>query len=175
MTTILGRTLAENFTYSLGQLHAALTDCPDNLWEVDLWPDEAPTTRSDEGGLSGSAPWLVAHHALICLDYDLSGEFEPWKEPPPFDEAVWAVFPKRVFTRAEMLDYVDYCRGRVQRVTDSLTDELADRPLPETHRYGGKPYGHLISGAALHTVEHAAQICQFIRLTALHGQPAAAS
>jgi len=56
--------------------------------------------------LHGSAPWFLAYHALSCVDYDLSGEFEPWEPPQPFDENTWS-FPNRMFTRAELLGYLD--------------------------------------------------------------------
>ena len=45
-------------------MEAALTDCPDDLWEADLWPDEAPTGPTPHGGLHGSSPWFLAYHAL---------------------------------------------------------------------------------------------------------------
>ncbi len=53
---------------------------------TDLWPDEAPTAPTPQGGLHGSAPWFLGCHALLTLDYDLSAEFEPWEPPQPFDE-----------------------------------------------------------------------------------------
>ena len=67
-------------------MEAALTDCPDELWQTDLWPDEAPTAPTPHGGLHGSAPWFLGYHALNTLDYDLAGEFEPWAPPQPFDD-----------------------------------------------------------------------------------------
>jgi hypothetical protein len=77
----------------------ALIHCPDHLWETDLWPDEASTGTAPDGRTHGSAPWLLAHHALLVLEYDLSGGYEPWEPPPPFDESTWAAFPNRVFTK----------------------------------------------------------------------------
>ncbi len=77
---------ASNFEEALRLMEAALRDCPGDLWEKDLWPDEAPTGPTPHGGLHGSAPWFLAYHALLTLDYDLSAEFEPWAPPPPFDD-----------------------------------------------------------------------------------------
>ena len=67
MPTILAQSLASNFDYALDVLQAALTDCPDDLWSTDLWPDEAPTQPFGDGAIRGSAPWLLAHHALSLL------------------------------------------------------------------------------------------------------------
>jgi len=72
------QSMAHNFEQALRLMEAALTDCPDELWQTDLWPDEAPTAPTPHGGLHGSAPWFLGYHALNTLDYDLAGEFEPW-------------------------------------------------------------------------------------------------
>ena len=153
--------MASNFEEALGLLEGALADCPDTLWATDLWPEEAPTGPAPHGGLHGSAPWFLGYHALTCLDYDLSGGFEPWAPPKPFDDNTWS-FPNRVFTKAEILGYVEYCRGRVRSALDALTEEAAARPLPRSHRYQGTPYGEMVVGILRHVVEHAAQLRQYL-------------
>src|SRR6476659_7491639 len=115
-------------------MEAALADCPDDLWRTDLWPDEAPTAPAPHGGLHGSAPWFLAYHSLTVLDYDLTAEREPWEPPQPFDEHTYGS-PNRVFTRPELLEYVDRCRDRVRLALATLTEEIAARPLPSAHRY----------------------------------------
>lgn len=124
VTNAFVQSMARNFEDALRLMEAALSDCPDRLLETDLWPNEAPTGPGPHGGLHGSAPWFLAYHALSCLDYDLAGEFEPWAPPQPFDENTWS-FPNRVFTKTELLGYIDYCRDRVRRTLDALTDEAA--------------------------------------------------
>jgi len=162
--------MASNFEEALRLMEAALTDCPDHLWERDLWPDEAPTGPTAHGGLHGSAPWFLAYHALFCLDYDLTGEFEPWKPPQPFDENSYA-FPNRVFTKAELLGYLDYCRERVRRTLDSLTEGAATRPLPNAHRDHGTLFGVMVGSIPLHVVEHASQIRQLLTSAGVKVQP----
>ena len=44
----------------------------------------------------------------------------------------------------------------------AMTDEQAARPLPQAHRSSGQPHARIIMGAVGHTIEHAAQIRQFI-------------
>lgn len=156
------QSLSTNFDAALRSLEAALSACPDELWEQDLWPDEASMGPGPHGGLHGSAPWFLAHHALVCLDYDLTGGFEPWEAPAPFDERVYA-WPARVFTRHELLSYVEACRERVRSVLEGLTPEAAARPLARGHRYQGKPFGVLLGDIPLHVTEHASQIRQFAR------------
>jgi DinB superfamily len=164
------QSMASNFEEALRLMEAALTDCPDDLWETDLWPDEAPTGPAPHGGLHGSAPWFLAYHALSTLDYDLSAEFEPWEPPRPFDENTYA-FPNRTFTKAELLGYIDYCRGRVCRTLDALTEDSAARPLPGAHRYRGMLYGVIVGRTPLHVLEHASQIRQFLTAAGVEVQP----
>jgi len=42
VTNALVQSMARNFDEALRLMEAALSDCPDRLWETDLWPDEAP-------------------------------------------------------------------------------------------------------------------------------------
>ena len=170
MSTPLVQSIARNFDEALRLMKAALTDCQDILWERDLWPDEAPTGPTSQGGMHGSAPWFLAYHSLLTLDYDLAAEFEPWKPPQPFDENTYA-FPNRVFTRAELLGYVDYCGTRARRTLDDLFEEKAARPLPDAHRYHGMLYGVLVGSIPLHVIEHASQIRQFLTTAGVRVQP----
>jgi len=162
--------MASNFEEALRLMEAALADCPENLWRTDLWPDEAPTGPTPHGGLHGSAPWFLAYHALLTLDYDLTAEFEPWEPPQPFDENTYA-FPNRMFTKVELLSYLDYCRERVHQTLDVLTEDAAARPLPVSHRYHGMLYGVIVGSMPLHVLEHASQIRQFLTAAGIKVQP----
>jgi hypothetical protein len=168
--TTFAQSLTHNFGAALRLMEAALTDCPDELWQEDLWPDEAPTAPTPHGGLHGSAPWFLGYHALSCLDYDLTGELEPWRPPPPFDENSFA-FPNRVFSRPELLGYVEWCRGRVRQTLATFTEEAAARPLPRTHRHHGIAFGVSIGSVPAHVVEHAAQIRQFLTASGVTVRP----
>jgi hypothetical protein len=170
MTSPFVQSLVSNFDTALRLLEAGLKDCPDALWEVDLWPDEAPTGPAPYGGLHSSAPWFLAYHALLTLDYDLASELEPWEPPQPFDENSYS-FPNRMFTKTELLGYLDYCRARVHRTLDSFTEASAARSLPDAHRYRGMPYGVIVGGMPLHIVEHASQIRQFLTAAGVKVQP----
>ncbi len=164
------QSMANNFEEALRLMAAALTDCPADLWETDLWPDEAPTGPTQHGGLHGSAPWFLAYHSLLTLDYDLTAEFEPWEPPRPFGENTYA-FPNRTFTKAELLSYVDYCREKVHRTLDALTEAAAARLLPDAHRYHGMRYGVIVGRVPLHVLEHASQIRQFLTGAGIRVQP----
>jgi hypothetical protein len=164
------QSMASNFEEALRLMGAALADCPDELWDTDLWPDEAPTGPTPHGGLHGSAPWFLGYHALLTLDYDLTAEFEAWAPPRPFDENTYA-FPNRMFTKSELLEYVAYCRGRVHRTLEALTEAGAARPLPSAHRYHGMLYAEIVGSLPLHVVAHASQIRQFLTAAGVRVQP----
>lgn len=106
----------------------------------------------------------------MTLDYDLAAELEPWEPPRPFDENTYA-FPDRVFTQDELLGYLDYCRIRVSRTLDGLTEDAAARALPDTHRFHGMQYGVIVGGIPLHVVEHASQIRQFLTAAGVKVRP----
>ena len=64
--------MASNFDRALRLLEVALVDCPDDLWDTDLWPDEAPTAPMPQGGLlaplQSEVSWSVHHlhaHGLV--------------------------------------------------------------------------------------------------------------
>ena len=162
--------MAYNFEQAPRLMQAALTDCPDGLWQTDLWPDQAATGPAPHGGLHGSSPWFLGYHALTTLDYDLAAEFEPWEPPRPFDESTYA-FPNRPFTKPELLGYVGWCRSRVRQTLDGLTEEVAARPLRGAHRYHGTLFGVIVGSLPLHVVEHAAQIRQFLTAAGVTVQP----
>jgi len=164
------QSMAHNFEQALRLMEAALTDCPDDLWQTDLWPDKAPTGPAPHGGLHGSAPWFLGYHALLTLDYDLTGEFEPWEPPQPFDDNTYA-FPNRMFTKSELLGYVAWCRGRVRQTLDGLTEDSAARPLPDAHRYRGMLYAVIVGNMPLHLIEHASQIRQFLTAAGVEVRP----
>jgi hypothetical protein len=170
VTNVFVQSMAGNFEAALRLMEAALTDCPDELWETDLWPSDAPTGPTQHGGLHGSAPWFLGYHVLVTLDYDLTAEFEPWEPPLPFNENTYS-FPNRVFAKAELLGYVDYCRARVCRTLDALTEDAAARPLPGAHRGHGTLFGVIVGRMPLHVVEHASQIRQFLTAAGIGVQP----
>lgn len=169
MSSVFVQSLGAGFEHALRMLEAAIEDCPDDLWQGDLWPD-APTGPTDWGGIHGSAPWFLGYHALSTLDYDLSGEMEgPWQPPAPITHVYGS--PDRVFTKAELLGYLAHCRSKVDRTLAGLTDDVAAQPLPTTHRHHPRSYAELLGGMPLHTVEHAAQLRQHLTASGVRVRP----
>src|SRR2546423_15562561 len=88
--------LGGNFQQALGLMEAAIRDCPDELWQANMWevPDDAAEVRSVDGNLVTDPaerhalvqrigqPWGVAWHALEILDFKLTGGTVPWGPDP---------------------------------------------------------------------------------------------
>lgn len=169
MASIWVESLGRHFDYSFGVLEEAIRECSDELWVSSMWELTTEDWRPSEGAVAyearRSTPWSVAWHALEVADYDLTGDLTPFSAPPPFtDKAHWrdlAALP-RAWSQAELLAYIDELRRRVHDALSAMTDEKASTPLAATHRHSGQSFAWLVTSIPMHTVEHAAQIQQFI-------------
>lgn len=185
MASMWAEAVGRSLGHTLDQLAAAVRDCPGHLWEAPMWaavplpvdhqfldqqwkPVTEPGQRATLAARwleRRATPWSVAWHALETLDYDLNGEFTPWAPPPPFaGHPHWRDLPHLPvpWTQEEVLGYVEYCRDRARATFAALTEETAGRAMPPAHRYHGQPHAWILAGLPAHTVEHAAQIRQFI-------------
>ena len=152
METIWKTALQHQFDAAIGMLENALNTCPDRLWKARLWDD--PTAQP---GLSEF--WYVAYHTLFWLDLYLSGSVEGFTPPPPYtlDELDPAgLLPERVYSRAELLAYLEHCRGKLQAILAGLTDEQACRLCKVS--WGQPRYAELLLDNMRHVQEHAAQL-----------------
>jgi hypothetical protein len=172
--------LGRNFAEALDLLEAAIRDCTDELWVSNMWEvldTDAPDGVEDHALIQRySTPWAIAWHALERLDFVLTGGFVPWEIWPPLAERLAAgtaaaeapvdgarghtgldvLTLSPLWTRAEVLAYSDYCR---QRVTDALADVTDEKAATLV---GRGTYAWRLIRMALHVVEHASQIRQFI-------------
>ena len=134
---------------SINMLERAMQACPDNLWG----------DQSQEPQF-----WYLAYHTLFFLDFYLSDSFEDFIPPAPFtlselDPA--GVMPERVYSKEELLTYLEHCRNKCKTAIETLSDENADRRIK---------YGRVdISRAELflyktrHVQHHAAQLNLMLR------------
>lgn len=185
MASIWVESLGHNMHAALDFMEAAVRDCPDGLWQANMWevPDDAPSAevRDAEGNLVRNPakrdelvqrygqPWYVAWHALQVLDANLTAFFVPWKPWPGFggkgieDTTTLTT----AWSRSDLLGYGDYCRQRVVDTLAELTDERAGSRIGRT----GQLYAERLIGKMRHVDEHASQIRQFITAAGIAARP----
>ncbi|GAB3927852.1 hypothetical protein GCM10011575_10940 [Microlunatus endophyticus] len=180
MTSIWLTSVASQYRAILQDLETGLRTCPDELWEESLYPADRPgpatwTPIAPDGSRfedeevvqskrwAQGAVWRTAAHTLFFTDADLSAMEHDWVPHPPLsphDEDENVVPP--MYSRAQLLEYVDHCRRKVDEVFSDLTDDLAEDPVADSHRHRGTPVGEMLVVGLTHLQMHTAQIRAFL-------------
>jgi hypothetical protein len=158
MSIIDHEMLWRQFAAAIDMFGSALRDCPDELWEKKLWPDQP-----DQWVAAGfSTFWYLGYHTLFWLDLYLTGAEEGFAPPAPFDLVemeAGEVLP-RVYTRVELLGYLEICRRRCQKTIGAMTHEQATRVC--RFAWGELPFAELMLYNLRHVQEHAAYLSMFL-------------
>src|SRR5574341_611554 len=113
MNATLRTILWQQFGAAIDMLENAVRACPDKLW-------------------SGHSPgadkefWYLAYHTIFFLDYYLSDSEKGFAPPAPFNLAELdpkGVLPERVYTKEELLTYLDHGRQKCRKKITGLTEE----------------------------------------------------
>ncbi len=107
----------QQFGASIDMLENSITACPENVW--------GDRTRQPEF-------WYTVYHTLFFLDFYLSPSAEGFMPPPPYnlDELDPAgILPDRVYTKAELLSYLEHGRNKCRMVIAALTEESVNQSL----------------------------------------------
>lgn len=150
--------LWRQFGAAIDTLGEALRNCPEDLWEEQLWPDEPGQWVA--AGFSKF--WYLGYHTLFWLDLYLTGAEEDFAPPAPFDLVEMEANEKlpRTYSCEELLGYLDICRSRYQQALSTMTAEQAQRLC--RFGWGELPYGELLLYVLRHTQEHAAHLSMFL-------------
>ena len=103
------------FSAALDMLERAIRACPDSLWGAKREPPF----------------WYLAYHTLFFLDLYLSPSTEGFAPPAPFTLAELdpsGVMPDRVYSKAELLDYLEHGRVKARVRVDALNADSAAAP-----------------------------------------------
>lgn len=97
------------------------------------------------------------------MDFYLSGAAADFNPPPPFtlselDPA--GKLPPRVYSRAELLAYLEHGRKKGLAIIAGLTEEAAVRVIK--FNWGEMPYLELLIDVTRHNQEHGAQINMYL-------------
>lgn len=141
------------FGAAIDMLDNAIQACPDDLWQARLFSDNLPEFAEF---------WYVAYHCLFWLDFYLSETAEGFAPPAPFtlSEFETAELPERVYTKAELRDYLAYGRKKCQTRIESITDFMAPQQVRPNWRI--ESVAELLIYNLRHVQEHAAQLSLFL-------------
>ncbi|NTU55034.1 MAG: DinB family protein [Anaerolineales bacterium] len=158
MTIINNGMLWRQFEAAINSFGSALRDCPDELWEKQLWEDQTDQWVS----VGFSKFWYLCYHTLFWLDLYLTGAEEGFAPPEPFDLVEMEANESlpRTYTREELLGYLELCRQRCSEKIETLTVEQAQRAC--RFPWGEVPYAELLLYTMRHVQEHAAQLHMFL-------------
>jgi hypothetical protein len=140
----------QQFGASIDMLENAIHACPEKLW--------GDRTRRAEY-------WYIVSHTLFWLDYYLSDSIEDFKPPEPFgleELDPKGVMPPRVYSKEELLTYLEHGREKCRAVIDGLTNEKARQPSPGRAQLS--VYEHLLYSMR-HVQHHTAQLNLILRET----------
>ncbi len=150
--------LWRQFSTTIDSFEKALRDCPEELWETQLWEDE-PDQWVSKGF---SQFWYLCYHTLFWMDLYLTGAEEGFTPPPQFDMVEMEANETlpRIYSREELLGYLDDCRNNFQQTIADLTSEQANRMC--SFAWGDVPFAELLLYTMRHVVEHTAQLNMFL-------------
>jgi hypothetical protein len=145
MDLALKTTLWHQFGAAIDMLENAIVACPEVLWSTD------------------SKFWYIAYHTLFYLDYYLSEEPEIYVPPPPFtlSEFDTGAMPERVYSREELMSYLETCRQKCHHRIAGLTTERASKRF--VNEYKNYSVIEILLYNMRHVQHHAAQLNLLLR------------
>ncbi len=141
------------FGAAIDMLDNAIEACPDELWQARLFPDSIPEFAEF---------WCIAYHCLFWLDFYLSETAENFAPPAPFtlSEFESGELPERVYSKAELREYLRYGRNKCQSRIESITDFMA--PQRVRSDWPEMSVAEMLLYNLRHVQEHAAQLSLFL-------------
>jgi DinB superfamily len=106
------QSLWQQYGASIQMFENALEMCPPKVWhnpEKDRWFDF----------------WYIAYHTLFYLDFYLSDSPEGFVPPAPFTLSEFSAdeYPERVYSKAELLEYLEHCRQKCKAQIASFDEQ----------------------------------------------------
>jgi len=134
---------------ALKMLENAVGSCSDELWNDSSLPKPF---------------WYLAYHTLFFFDLYLSESPKGFKPPLPFSLSEMdpkGVMPERIYSRKELLEYLEYGRTKAKASIEALTEESALENCG--FRWVGVSVAELFFYNARHVQHHAAQLNLLMR------------
>lgn len=160
MDTTWKAIIYNQFGAAIDMLENAIRACPDKVWG-DF--SKRPEWKKKE--VVGF--WYLVYHTLFFLDYYLSEGVKSEKDfapPVPFTLSEFdpeGALPERVYTREELLSYLDFCRKKFGRLMADFSEEWAHRASGIPHR--DMTVAELLLYNMRHIQHHTAQLNLILR------------
>lgn len=110
--------LWKQYGAAIDMLENAIIACPDDLWDQE------------------SKFWYIAYHTLFFLDYHMVDDAEGFHPPEPFTLSEMdpsGLMPDRVYTKTELLVYLQHGRDKCHSVISELTSENAENLIVNSY------------------------------------------
>lgn len=136
-------------------LENAIRACPDELWRAHLW--------AEKDVADFAAFWYISYHTLFWLDFYCSETYESFAPPAPFtlsEHDADGILPERVYTKDELLSYLEYGRAKCRAQISSASDLLALQQVRAD--WEDMTIAGLLLYNMRHVQEHAAQLSMFL-------------
>jgi DinB superfamily len=146
MEAAFKETLWKQFGASIDMLENAISLCTDELWHND------------------KKFWYIAYHSLFYLDYYLTPESNQFSPPSPYTFSELdpsGVMPDRVYTKEELISYLNYGRNKCHKLIANLTDEIANNRW--VNEYMNYSVLELLLYNMRHVQHHAARLNLLLR------------
>jgi hypothetical protein len=101
--------LWRQFGAVIDMLESSILVCPESFWDKKEF-------------------WYAAFHTIFWLDYYSSTEPDAFSPPKPFSLSEFdpkGIFPERVYSKLELLEYLEYSRKKVYFLIDALNEETS--------------------------------------------------
>jgi len=141
--------LWSQFGAAIDMLENALVACPEEVW--------SDRSRQPEY-------WYIVFHTLFWLDLYLTESPEGFAPPHPYgleelDPA--GIIPERVYTKAELLSYLEHGRNKLRSILSTMTEESFR--APRTFHSVQGPLAEVLIYNLRHVQHHAAQLNLILR------------
>jgi len=138
------KTIWSQFGAAIDMLENAIVACPDKIWgdRIDYYEF-----------------WYITYHTLFYLDCYLSDSDKGFTPPSPFtlgelDER--GLLPDRIYTKQELLNYLNHGREKCRTRIASLTEEQANEKCG--FEWLDLSFGEVLLYNMRHVQHHAAQL-----------------
>jgi hypothetical protein len=149
MSETLQDILWQQFGASIDMLENAMKACSDELWS---------------NGSKEFDFWYLAYHTLFFLDYNLSESPADFHPPAPFTLSELdptGVLPERVYSKLELLNYLEFGREKCRVLIKGLSDETAKQRIIDPYKNYSRL--ELLLYNMRHVQHHTAQLNLLLR------------